>query len=180
MTERRLVMFKLRISPIVSAVLLILAGILAALPSGVSRGQGRSEKKSDACEPRRFYLTNSWHKGNEALSACATGYHMASLWEIHDLSNLKYDTTLGFTRSDAGSGPPANSYGWVRTGWDANETNLPGSSNCNAWTSESPFGEGTAVALHPRWSATDGSVISPWTAVGGLCFEPFRVWCLQD
>jgi hypothetical protein len=27
---------------------------------------------------------------------CAVGYHMASLWEIHEPSNLRYDTALGF------------------------------------------------------------------------------------
>ena len=48
--------------------------------------------------PRKFYLTQALHNGAQALSACAQGYHMASLWEIHDTSNLRYDTDLGLTR----------------------------------------------------------------------------------
>jgi hypothetical protein len=30
---------------------------------------------------RRFYLTPYWRYGNTALTACASGYHMASMWE---------------------------------------------------------------------------------------------------
>src|SRR5262245_49264077 len=30
--------------------------------------------------PRLFYLTKETHQGNTALSACAQGFHMASLW----------------------------------------------------------------------------------------------------
>ncbi len=57
--------------------------------------------------PRKFYLTKTLHTGAQALSACATGYHMASLWEIHDPTNLRYNTELGFTSgSDSGFGPP--------------------------------------------------------------------------
>ena len=44
---------------------------------------------------RRFYLTKNQLQGNQAINACASGYHMASYWEIHDLSTLQYDTSLG-------------------------------------------------------------------------------------
>jgi hypothetical protein len=60
---------------------------------------------------RKFYLTRTTHTGAEALSACAGGYYMASMWEIHDPSNLRYDTELGFTRGDSGFGPPSQSPG---------------------------------------------------------------------
>ena len=164
--------------PLVAIVqLVIFVGISAVLLPSVSHGQGGN---SHTRAQRKFYLTTNLHKGNEALIACASGYHMASLWEIRDASNLRYDTTLGFKRGDSGSGPPANTYGWIRTGWDADESGLPGSSNCNAWTSASPFGEGTAVALQRLWKITDGEVISPWTSLGELCFEPTHVWCVQD
>ncbi len=56
--------------------------------------------------PRKFYLTKTYHNGAQALSACATGYHMASMWEIHQPSNLRYDTDLGFIVADSGFGPP--------------------------------------------------------------------------
>jgi hypothetical protein len=46
---------------------------------------------------------------------------MASMWEISDPSNLRYDTQLGVTTADSGFGPPAGTsfvafFGWVRTG----------------------------------------------------------------
>lgn len=173
-------MNKLEESLVTVVNLLILAGVIAILPLGVVHGQGNSGGNSPARGPSRYYLTTTLHDGNEALTACAAGYHMASLWEIHDPTSLRYETALGFTRGDSGAGPPTRTFGWVRTGGDADESGLPGTSNCNAWTSENPFGEGTAVALPRIWRLTDGPVISPWTSVGELCVEPLRVWCVQD
>lgn len=45
--------------------------------------------------PRGFYLTTTTHTGDQALAACAAGFHMASLWEILDPSNLRYEPTPG-------------------------------------------------------------------------------------
>ena len=105
---------------------------------------------------------------------------MASVWELVDPSNLRYDTTQGFSQDDSGSGPPTLAGGWVRTGGEADEAGVPGTSNCNAWTSSNPFGEGTVVALPRIWNATDVSVVHPWFAGGEICAEPTRVWCVQD
>ena len=38
---------------------------------------------------RQYYVTTTYHYGADADDACASGYHMASLWEIMDPSNLK-------------------------------------------------------------------------------------------
>jgi hypothetical protein len=46
---------------------------------------------------RKFYITQDFFHATQALTACADGYHMASLWEIFDTTNLRYDTKLGFT-----------------------------------------------------------------------------------
>jgi hypothetical protein len=54
--------------------------------------------------PRKFYVTKTTHSGAQALSACAEGYHMASLREIFDTSNLRYDTELGGTTDDSEEG----------------------------------------------------------------------------
>jgi hypothetical protein len=45
---------------------------------------------------RVYYLTNTTHLPDSALTACAPGFHMASIWEILDPSNLNYDTARGF------------------------------------------------------------------------------------
>jgi len=53
-----------------------------------------------------FYLSSVAARGDGALNACAVGFHMASLREIHDLGAVEYGVTLGETSLDAGSGPP--------------------------------------------------------------------------
>jgi len=58
--------------------------------------------------------------GAHALTACVLGFHMASLWEIFNVSVLEYDTSLGATMDDSGSGPPADVLGWIRTGFNSN------------------------------------------------------------
>ena len=76
--------------------------------------------------------------------ACAQGYHMSSLREIFDTSNLRYDTDLGQTLADSGFGPP-NFFGWIRTGALATGDNIPGRGNCNAWSSASMSDLGTVA-----------------------------------
>ena len=128
--------------------------------------------------PRKFYLTKTDHNGAQALSACAPGYHMASLWEIFDPSNLRYNTDLGLTLEDSGFGPPARS-GWIRTGFMNSSADLAGSGNCNAWTSASADHNGSKVVLSPNWSL-DGNITSPWNASHFSCSNVFQVWCVQD
>src|SRR5262245_7913813 len=62
-----------------------IAALRAALEEGVK------------ATPPRFYLSTDTFDGAHALAACSQGFHMASLWEIFDPTNLKYDTTLGQT-----------------------------------------------------------------------------------
>src|SRR5262249_29960257 len=90
----------------------------------------------------RYYLTTVGVQGNAALTACDKDFHMASLWEIHDTSNLEYDTSRGLTRDDSGSGPPTG-LGWIRTGGGALSSTLAGEGNCNAWTTNSSLQQRT-------------------------------------
>lgn len=165
------------------AVLVILAAIAAMTPIA-SRGQGPAKQQRGL---RKYYLTQDQYDGSQALSACAGGYHMASLWEILDPSNLSYDTTLGVTLADSGSGPP-NGSGWIRTGFIAsNGINADGSvqtagaANCLAWTNASSDARGT-TALLPVYGDTENDVtrISPWVAKTTVCSARPRVWCVQD
>lgn len=173
-------MTKLKNSLIASACLMLLAGVLAILPPGGRRVQGSDDKKDSACALRKFYLTQTSHSGSQALTACAAGYHMASLWEIFDTSNLKYDTALGLTTADSGFGPP-HVAGWIRTGNVTAETgNVLGIGNCNAWTSASFDHFGTEVRLPVFWNFTPATDISPWDANSIHCSAPISVWCVQD
>jgi hypothetical protein len=128
--------------------------------------------------PRQFYLTKtSEYDGAEALSACAPGYHMASMWEIHDASNVRYNTDLGYTLADSGFGPPIV-FGWIRTGAVAADSGPVGGVNCNAWTSRG-VGFGVRVRLTDGWPSP-AIENSPWSADGQSCNTPDRVWCVQD
>jgi hypothetical protein len=161
--------------------LLVLFGllILSAAPAPpVSHGQGPPQR------PRQFYLTRTLHTGGQALSACAAGYHMASLWEIHDPSNLRYDTDLGLTRADSGFGPPTGigGFGWIRTGYFAESAgHSVGTVNCNAWRSADSLADGTAITLPTFWDSTSVSVVTgPWFAAPSPCNSQLSVWCVED
>jgi len=140
-----------------------------------------SDQNSNTDLMRKFYLTEEKSRGNGALTACTDGYHMASLWEILDPSNLKYDTSLGFTTDDSGLGPPAyNSTAWVRTGWgsEASFSEKTGRDNCNTWTSASASDYGSYVHFQDIW--TNDTHMGPWFASRGTCVSQLRVYCIED
>jgi len=125
----------------------------------------------------KFYLTKDGFQGNAVLTACDAGFHMASLWEIHDPSSLQYDTR-GFTPADAGSGPPTV-FGWIRTGFFASTSGGgAGIDNCGAWTSNVNSDFGTVASLAAQWTQS-GSIISPWLADTAHCDSLHRVWCVH-
>jgi hypothetical protein len=109
---------------------------------------------------------------------------MASLWEILQPSNLRYDSSLGFTRADAGAGPPAGTSGWIRTGYDSfnslGQTNTAGAANCLAYTTTA--GLGSMVFLSTQWqlSSAPSPTVSPWIASAIACNVAYHVWCVQD
>lgn len=130
---------------------------------------------------RQFYLTKEGYDGDSVKTACAGGYHMASLWEIWDPSNLKYNPSLGLTADDSGQGPPSEtSAAWVRTGYgsEAGQLDHPGEANCNAWTSAEITDWGTYVILNEEWDQPADMYV--WDAVIGSCTNTLHVWCVAD
>jgi hypothetical protein len=160
------------------ALLLIVSVAAAILVPLVSRGQ--SQNASRRRDLRRFYLTQTPFDGSQALSACAAGHHMASLWEILDVSNLQYDTSIGFIRADSGLGPPTLAEGWVRTGASLLNEDTPGIGSCQAYTTTNSNLFGTSVNLPQEFNSTAITVISPWESSTPTCDQPVRVWCVQD
>ena len=130
---------------------------------------------------RHFYLTNASYTPNAALTACASGYHMASLWEILDVSNLTYDYghPAAYTKPDSGYGPPSNWYGWVRTGGSSSNSSVAGSGNCLNWSSNSGIDFGVAVRLSNTWETAPGD-ISTWDANSFTCTTTAPVWCVGN
>lgn len=136
-------------------------------------------KAQSSDQRRTFYLTITTRTGGQALTACAPGFHMASLWEILDPSNLRYDTILGITLDDAGAGPPTALPGWIRTGTKASGFLPAPRANCHAWQSSSGLDYGALVRLSPAWNF-DAVTASPWAPGNESCSVPQRVWCVQD
>ena len=138
-------------------------------------------------EPKRYYLTAGYADGAGALGACETGFHMASLFEILDPSNLRYafDMPEARTVGDSGQGPPQDTR-WIRTGRSAGTTpDSPGIANCEAYSSNDGSHDGTLIRLIPDWSdplANGGDLIpgSVWVTYSWDCAADWRVWCVED
>jgi hypothetical protein len=128
-----------------------------------------------------FYLTNSSYSTIQTLNACASGYHMASLWEILDVSNLIYDMDhpAAHTKADSGYGPPSGWYGWVRTGGASSNSSTTGTGNCLNWSSTASDVYGVAIRLAFEWEAAPGD-ISTWDATSFACSFYGPVWCVKD
>jgi hypothetical protein len=128
---------------------------------------------------RKYYLTTTTQDGAGADTACAAGYHFASLWEIHDTTPLKYNTTLGHTSADGGQGPPGEFEGWVRTASVPDGSGTIGRANCMTWTTNDAGSSGTIIWLSTVWNAAT-TVVSPWTGNVRNCSLPDASWCVED
>jgi hypothetical protein len=159
--------------------LLVAAWLLAGLPVVVALILG-SAGSVQAAQSKSFYLTRTAVDGDGPSQACDSGFHMASLWEIYDTSNLAYDTKRGFSKDDSGSGPPSNIIGWVRTGENSFPLGNAGIANCSAYTSNSAAQNGTVILLPNDWFSTSLTVVSPWEARQLNCVNPARVWCIEN
>jgi hypothetical protein len=160
------------------------AGIALLLGVAALSVQPTTHAVNKSASPARaYYLTKTSVDGAHTLGACATGYHMASLWEIHEPAVLKYDTSLGLTTDDSGSGPPTGpvpGFGWIRTGFNDNAGGFPGS-NCHTWSTADPSASGSAAGLTAEWQLNSGSYqTSPWLVGAGACNLALWVWCVQD
>ena len=141
---------------------------------------------------RRYYLTADAVPGANAREACARGYHMASRFELLDVSRMEYDLEHGLTTDDSGFGPPSRAVqpdppggtGWIRTGGAAQytpaaATGADAATNCAAWSSSSPQASGTVAWLVDRFvPAHDPAAV--WAGGPATCDLPHRVWCVED
>jgi hypothetical protein len=131
----------------------------------VGSAYGDSSKNTD----KYYYLTiNAW-TGDTALEACADGYHLASAFELLQVSSLTYNPHLGFTNDDSGYGPPAEVRGWMRTG----RTSSPSNENCRNWTSGDDEDWGLAAFLMPGHP-------NGWQHYDENCLNGARAWCVSD
>lgn len=127
---------------------------------------GPNECSDDSCRSdyrRRFYLSATLADGAGATSACAPGFHLASIYEIQTPAALDYVTSLGVTRDDSGSSVTNSDSGWVRNG-TLND-------NCGAFTTSALIGSfaGFSTTLGP-------ALLRGQT----FCNIPTEVWCVAD
>jgi hypothetical protein len=162
--------------------LVVLASVLLLSAASILMQPAHAGAPATVDARRAFYLTKGRYNGGKALTACTTGYHMASIWEIRETTFLRYDNSLGRNYGDSAYGGPPSSTatesmgtGWIRAGSDLR--------NCNQWTSSSASDSGTQGTLYinsnnnsePTWAVGDGgvcNVVSSNTHLG--------VWCVQD
>jgi hypothetical protein len=138
-----------------------------------------------AWSARMFYLSKNAVPGGGAPAACSAGFHMASIYEVLNVSTLRYDTTLGLASADSGQGPPGLSFGWIRTGLVGDPPHT-----CNGWTSSSPVAayQGFAIRLNAlAGSPAPAFGLQPWEFLGygdrsnsANCDTRHNVWCVQD
>ena len=165
---------------IISFLLILLYLIILAFGQREVNAATSQTSQTISTNMQQFYLTKQAFPGDEALTACTTGYHMASLWEILDTSNLRYNTTLGFTRDDSGQGPVIGAGGWVRTGFSNDTSSTPGKGNCDGWASSDSDDYGTAAYL-PYLDWTTGGDVGVWKTETDQCNASWwSVWCVEN
>ncbi len=140
-----------------------------------------TEANATTTYPHYLYLTKNTFATNKVLIACATGYHMASLWEILDISNPIYDVNHpdAFKRDDSGYGPPSDWNGWVRTGVSSNGDNLTGTGNCKNWSSTNIADYGVSIRLSRYWETAPGDM-GAWDTNSYTCNYVGPVWCVKN
>jgi hypothetical protein len=137
-----------------------------------------SEKPAEVTAGKRqFYLTQLNHLPTAAMTACAEGFHFASLWEILDPANLAYNQDLGLSLPEGYEGP-TTAVGWIRTGYADHGGNTPGKANCDGWSSYSGSSYGTRVQLDPSWDSPFGFHV--WDTSTRDCSWDELVWCVED
>ncbi len=149
----------------------------AAVSGGLPDAGNRCDDGS--CERvvlRRFLKSSSQNTAGLALGQCPAGFHMASLWEIQEVSTLRY---TGFALGDQGSGPNTSLPAWIRTGSIFSSTSsMPGIGNCALWSSSGSGDFGTAANLW--WDAAVTGASFPWQVNAFTCDTILPVWCVED
>jgi hypothetical protein len=169
----------------------VAALVLVAAMSLLTHSQPGAAISASTAPVRGYYLTKNTITGNKVLTACASGYHLASIWEIVNTSDLRYNTTLGRTNANSGLGAPSISYtldrsvidgptGWIRTGGALD-------ANCKNWTSDSATDQGSAAGLttantsSPLWLIFSTSTQQAISCDGNVrTGVAVGVWCVQN
>ena len=134
-----------------------------------------------------YYLTTTGFTGDEAITACNSGFHMASISEIQDPGNVQYAPghKIVYDYFDQASDEFPDHTGWVRTEADP----LMGYVyNCDAWRSSSDQQSGTTMTRRSLRGENNGHSLyeesdpAAWwqSTRTASCAQPKFVWCVED
>jgi len=135
-----------------------------------------------------YYLTTAGFTGDEAITACASGFHMASISEIQEPSTVQY--ALGrkpvYDYSDQVLPDQFPDHtGWVRTEADPVTGEVY---DCDVWRSSSDERSGTTMTRrslrgenkgHSLYEESDPAAWWQSTRTA-TCARPEFVWCVED
>ncbi|MFC2023661.1 hypothetical protein ACFLT5_02870 [Chloroflexota bacterium] len=128
-------------------------GYLALSQGEVSASAPQAPLASSTGMRQNYLTTLPYSTAGAGADACADPYHFASMWEILDPSNLRYNTSLGLTKDDCGQGPTSDKWGFVRTGNVSSSDDTVGTGNCDSWTVSATI-RAPQAKLDSSWDTT--------------------------
>jgi hypothetical protein len=144
---------------------------------------------------KMYYLTLTSFTAADAIMACDSGFHMASISEIQDPSSVQYapgrkptyDSTYKFVPFDQASDQFPDHTGWVRAG-DGLSGVVQDQDNCDLWKSSSAQQSGTTMTRRSLWGENNGHSLyeesdpAAWwqSTQTASCSQPEPVWCVED
>ena len=171
-----------------AAVAIVVFGAVSLL---THNSTGAPTVTTSTAPARHYYLTKVMLNGNQALTACTTGYHFASFAEVSDPALITYNKTLGRIAADDGSGPPSYTagVGWIRSGFSSNSNPATGltPTNCNLWTSANSADRGEVLLFDPNIGGSSTGVTGAPVALflnylkcDNSDGDNIGVWCVQN
>ena len=153
--------------------------------TGAVSTQHPTDTAADPARAKMYYLTVFGFTGGDAITACDSGFHMASISEIQDPSKVQYaprrTPAYDAPAYDQGLGPPSNQMGWVRSGV------YPPSGfvyDCEDFLQNRNNHSGTTLSLNDWFEAgleqTASTPNMSWQAAHSPCSQPEPVWCVED
>ena len=140
-----------------------------------------------SAKPNLYYLTATGFTGDDAITACDSGFHMASLSEIQDPSKVQYAPGHKpvYDYFDQVTDQFPDHTGWVRTEADP-LTGLV--DNCDVWRSSSDQQSGTTMTRRSLRGENNGHSLyeesdpTAWwqSTRTASCSQPEFVWCVED
>lgn len=158
----------MKIRNIIATLFLVIlcAGLVSIFPGAASAQQ------------LNYYLTKNSFAGNKALTACASGYHMASFAELSAPGTLHYlsGSPLAYHQGgDEGGGPPLYVAGYIRTGDGKNSLG-----NCDDWTTSSSSVYGTGLWFDISLGSGYTASLQVYIAGATYSCSGAGVWCIEN